>query len=253
MISPSNTYKGLTVGGAGTERGEPDKYYPTGTRSYFRLLPNDAVQAAALTTAMRDRGCTRIGLLNDGETYGRGLAADIRASAKRLGLKIVVNRRSGRAAPKSLRKANCMAFAGITANHGVSIFKTAPKKLKLFGADGVAESDFAAHLPRSVARRTLVTVATLSNEAYNQPSILKPTDDSYKLLGYEAMKLILDGVAAGATSKAALTTYLQNVRNRASVLGTYSFDANGDTTLRSYGLYALSGHGFRYAGTITAA
>src|SRR3954470_11342064 len=56
MISPSNTYNGLTKGGPGTQRGEPRKFYPTNQRTYFRLLPNNTVQAAALTTAMRDRG-----------------------------------------------------------------------------------------------------------------------------------------------------------------------------------------------------
>ena len=41
----------------GDQPGEPGKYYPTGDRTYFRILPNDHVQAAALVTAMRDRGC----------------------------------------------------------------------------------------------------------------------------------------------------------------------------------------------------
>ena len=30
MVSPANTYPGLTIGGPGTEAGEPDNYYPTG-------------------------------------------------------------------------------------------------------------------------------------------------------------------------------------------------------------------------------
>ena len=58
--------------------------------------------------------------------------------------------------------------------------------------------------------------------------------DPYKIYGYEAMKLILDGLNTAGASKAALLGYLQTgVQNRASVLGTYSLDANGDTTLRT--------------------
>src|SRR3954452_9316716 len=102
MISPSNTYNGLTRGGAGTSPGEPDKYYPTGTRTFFRVIPNDVVQAAAIATAMRDRGCTRVGVINDKESYGRGLAAGIRSTATRLGLKVVLHRRITRGAPRLL-------------------------------------------------------------------------------------------------------------------------------------------------------
>ena len=246
MISPSNTYNGLTVKAA---PGEPDKYYPTGARTYFRLLPNDTVQAAALTTAMRDKGCKQIGVLHDSELYGKQLAAGITSTAARLGLKVVVNRRSGRTAPKSLRRADCMAYAGITANGAARLFKTAPKKLKLFGGDGIADRRFAGQLPRSVARRTFITIATLPSTAYH----LSGRTDPYQAFGYEAMKLVLDGIAAGATTKAALINWLHGVQNRPSIIGTYGFDANGDTTLRTYGLYSVSGRSLRYVGAITAA
>jgi branched-chain amino acid transport system substrate-binding protein len=36
VISPSNTYVRLTTGGPGAEPGEPDNYYPSGERTYFR-------------------------------------------------------------------------------------------------------------------------------------------------------------------------------------------------------------------------
>ena len=43
------------------------------------------------------------------------------------------------------------------------------------------------------------------------------------------------------------------VQNRASVLGTYSIDANGDTTNRAYGLYGISGKSLVFNSAITAA
>ena len=39
QVSPSNTAFGLTKGGTGAEPGEPDKYYPAGTRTYGRVVP----------------------------------------------------------------------------------------------------------------------------------------------------------------------------------------------------------------------
>ena len=42
MISPSNTYDGLTTGSPETQPGEPAKYYPTDQPTYFRLTPATA-------------------------------------------------------------------------------------------------------------------------------------------------------------------------------------------------------------------
>src|SRR5919206_3096469 len=53
QISPANTYVGLTTNDPGSEPGEPDKYYPTGDRTYARIVPKDTIQAAALVTVMK--------------------------------------------------------------------------------------------------------------------------------------------------------------------------------------------------------
>jgi branched-chain amino acid transport system substrate-binding protein len=47
MISPANTYVGLTHPGPGTAAGEPGKYYPTGKRNYIRIVAADDFQGAA--------------------------------------------------------------------------------------------------------------------------------------------------------------------------------------------------------------
>jgi branched-chain amino acid transport system substrate-binding protein len=71
--------------------------------------------------------------------------------------------------------------------------------------------------------------------------------DPYAIYGYEAMKLGLDtigGLGANGNSRAAILHALFATTNRRSALGTYSFDQNGDTTLRTYGLYKVAGrHG----------
>ena len=243
QVSPSNTFNGLTTAGSA-------KYYPTGVRTFFRILPNDHVQAAALVTAMRDRGCKALAFVHDGEVYGKGMNTDVVATAARFGLPVVANRRISRSAPSAVRraKADCMAYTGITANGAVRLFRSsALRGMQLYGSDGVAETGFVGRLPRSVYRRTFVTVATL------------PTPDQfgnrdpYFAYGYEAMKVILDGLAASGGTRAGLLGWLPTVQNRQSVLGTYGFDANGDTTLRSYGLYGVIRKGvLAYDATITA-
>jgi branched-chain amino acid transport system substrate-binding protein len=75
QISPSNTAVGLTSDEPGANPGEPDKYYPTGQRTFARIVPKDTIQGAALATLMKEDGCTNVQLLNDKEVYGAGLGA----------------------------------------------------------------------------------------------------------------------------------------------------------------------------------
>ena len=65
----------------------------------------------------------------------------------------------------------------------------------------------------------------------------------YAILGYEAMKLGLStiaGLGSDGDSKSAVPSALFSATHRRSVLGTYGFDKDGDTTLRSYGLYKVA-------------
>ena len=66
--------------------------------------------------------------------------------------------------------------------------------------------------------------------------------DPYAIYGYEAMKLGLDTIASlgsNGDNKADVLKALFAIKDRNSVLGTYGFDENGDTTLKSYGLYKV--------------
>ena len=57
MISPANTYPGLTKPGKG-EPGEPGVYYPTGVRNYTRVVPADDLQGAVGAGLRRRRPST---------------------------------------------------------------------------------------------------------------------------------------------------------------------------------------------------
>jgi branched-chain amino acid transport system substrate-binding protein len=152
-------------------------------------------------------------------------------------------------------KGDCVAYTGITANGPARMFSHVSRKAKLFASDGVAETGFTGHVSRSVAKRMTITVSTLAPAAYGPAgAAIIGSGDPYKLYGYEAMKLLLDGINAAGASKPALLGYLRSsVQNRASLLGTYSLDANGDTTNRAYGLYGISGRALVFKGAITAA
>ena len=77
QVSPANTYPGLTTNDPGTSPGEPQKYYPTGKRTYLRIVPRDTIQGIAGLVAMKQAGCTRVAVANDKTPYGVGLATQI--------------------------------------------------------------------------------------------------------------------------------------------------------------------------------
>jgi branched-chain amino acid transport system substrate-binding protein len=277
QISPSNTAIGLTRNGTGADRGEPLKYYPSGRRRYFRIIPNDRVQAGALAVAMRDRGCDRIAILHDGEVYGAGVGALVRRTARRIGMRVVHTSRT--TARRGLRRgiarrvrrsrAQCVAYTGITLNGAVPLFRKVARALpraRLFGSDGIAESGFAdpreGGVPARVGRRVVVTVATLAPDAMPESARAmlqrysarygEQFPDPYAVHGYEAMRLVLDAVAAVGPTRSAVVRWLHDVRNRESVLGTYGFDRFGDTTLRDYGLYRIRTGELQWAGAVRA-
>jgi branched-chain amino acid transport system substrate-binding protein len=277
QISPTNTAAGLTRSGAGAERGDPLRYFPAGYRHYFRLLPNDRVQGGALAAAMRDRRCRRVALLDDGETYGRGIVSSARRDARRVGMKVVLRRtidaRAGgyRVLVREIRarRASCVAYGGITANNAVRLFRDLARGLpraRLFGSDGIAESGFAdpreGGVPARVGRRVLVTVSTLAPSAYpaaGQDFFRRyserygdPNPDPFAVYGYEAMRVVLDAVAAAGPDRRAVIEWLRNMPERTGAVGTYRFDPYGDTTLRTFGLYRVRRGALEWAGAVQA-
>ena len=149
QVSPANTYVGLTPSlPPASAPGEPQKYYPSGTRTYLRIVPIDSIQAASDLLAMKQAGCTKVAVANDKEAYGSGLATLLELEKGFYGVTIVSNTGIDPTTPNFRsyastiqgQGADCFFFAGITANGGVQIVKdvnSALPKAKIFGGDGV--------------------------------------------------------------------------------------------------------------------
>ena len=265
QISPANTAVGLTSDEPGAEPGTPAKYYPSGFRNYTRIVPKDTIQGAALATIMKKDGCAKVAMANDKEVYGAGLGRNVEIAAESQSLNIIFNQGIDPKAPnyRSLASraksqgADCFVFAGITSNNGVQIYKdfsAAIPTAKLYGPDGVAEAGFfdtkEGGIPASVAKKVKLTVATLSPDSYGdvgkkffadyEAEYGEKNPNPYSIYGYEAMSLALDAIARSKTGKKDdVIKALFATKDRDSVLGTYSIDANGDTTLTDYGVYKI--------------
>jgi branched-chain amino acid transport system substrate-binding protein len=66
------------------------------------------------------------------------------------------------------------------------------------------------------------------------------------------MQLVLDAVGAAGSSRDGVIASLFSVRDRQSVLGTYSIDPFGDTTLRTFGIYRISRGRLRWSNAVMA-
>jgi branched-chain amino acid transport system substrate-binding protein len=270
QVSPANTYPGLTTSEPGTEKGEPDKYYPTQKRTYLRIVPRDKIQSAALIAQMKQDGCKKVAVANDKETYGGGLARIFVQQSKSQGVTVTGNDAIDKSASNYRAYASkvkgagadCFLFSGVTANGSVQLYKdvgAAVPNAKLYGPDGVCESGFTnpkkKGIPKTLGTRFKCSVATLDLKSIpGGPQFVKSysqrygdsNPDPYAIYGYEAMKLGLDtikGLGDKGTDKQAVLDALFKTKNRSSVLGTYSFDKNGDTSLTDYGIYKVGPDG----------
>jgi branched-chain amino acid transport system substrate-binding protein len=266
QISPTNAAIGLTREGPGTAPGEPDKYYPTGVRHYVRVLPTDMSQGAALVQLMKEEGCKAVYMTNDNEVYGKGVGGAVEFYAKQSGLNLLANESLDKSAPNyrsvaakiKATGADCFMYAGVTANNAVQIYKdinAAMPDAKLFGSDGLPEPAFTdpaqGGVPLRVAEKILITVPVLPTEGlpeagkeffamYKERFGKSPT--AYGIAGYEAMSLALDAIKRAGdkgNDRKAVIEQLFATKDRESVLGKYSIDKNGDSTLYVEGIYGI--------------
>jgi branched-chain amino acid transport system substrate-binding protein len=260
QVSPADTFGGLTEA-TDSSRGEPEKYYPTGERNFGRIVPSDEVQAGVLLRWMRDEGVRRVFLLTDTELSGPSLARRLQAMASDRGIAVTGSLSltpkpdaDAKAVQKVLAsQPDAVLYAGLgnaaTAGLLDDVARAGPR-LKIFTSSGVAASDMAGRL-RAAAPRTYVVSPTLGISAY--PPAARRFEQAfrsrygrppgpYAILGYEAMRVTLQAMAAAgkrANHPDAVIRAFFLTRDRHSVLGTYSIDRNGDTTLRRFGGYRV--------------
>jgi len=233
-------------------------------------VPIDNIQGAAGLIAMKNAGCTKVALANDKEAYGAGLATDIELEKGFYGVTVTSNTGIDPTAPNfrayastiAGQGADCFYFAGLVATGAVQLAKdvhSAIPTAKIFGGDGVCTDSYTnaakGGVPAAIAPLIECTVPTQDLHSYPggkdflaayQAKYGVANPDPYSIYGYEAMKLALDTIkslGAQGNSKTAVLHALFAIKARQSVLGTYGFNAKGDTTLKAFGLYKVGSNG----------
>jgi branched-chain amino acid transport system substrate-binding protein len=256
MVSPANTALGLTK--TGSDPSEPDKYYPTGQRNYTRVIVADDKQGRAGALWMRDLGVGSVYILDDQETYGKGLADQFQQNAEASGIQVLgregidgkaSNYRSLMAKIAQLNP-DAIYFGGITQNNAGQLVSDKVgagmlnDQVVFMGPDGIFEDSFL-DAAGSSAEGIYVTFGGLPASELSskgQDFVQQYKDkygsdvEAYTAYGYEAANVMLDAVdraykADGEVTRAGVVRELFNTKDYNGVLGTWSFDENGDTTL----------------------
>jgi branched-chain amino acid transport system substrate-binding protein len=252
MISPSNTYVGLTKAGTG-EPNEPAVYYPSGNRNYARVIPADDVQGAVAAGWAKHLGVSKVYVLHDTEPYGHVVASSVADAAGKIGLQIVggpegVDPRAQeyQGIATKVRGANpeLVYYGGLAENKAGRLFKdlraTLGDGVKLMGPDGLYQRGFLDDAG-DAAEGALITFGGVAPskltgkgaEWYRSYKVRYGAEpEVYAAYGYEATKVALDAIRrAGRKDRAAIREALLATRDYDGVLGRWSFDANSDTTL----------------------
>jgi branched-chain amino acid transport system substrate-binding protein len=256
MISPANTYPGLTKPGKGTAD-EPGIYYPDGCKhNYFRVVPADDLQGDVGAAWAKELGATKVYVLDDTEIYGKGVADVFDASAQALGLTVLGHDQApgkstdfkALAAKIADAGPDLIYYGGITQNNAGQLWKDlkeAMPDVKLMGPDGIYEEAFIT-AAGDAAEGTYLTFGGTTADQYTgdaatwRDAFSKKGNkiEVYTIYGYEAAKVTLAAIEkaskGGAKDVAALRSAtidaLLATKDFKGVLGTWSFDANGDTS-----------------------
>jgi len=258
QVSPASPYVGLTSSeDAGQD--EPERFYPSGHRTFGRLQPGDPTQAAAQVKLMRELGVHSVYVLNDQDPFEVPLSQIVAADAKSAGIMLAgedgVDVKGSTSFTGEVEKisnsgAQAVFFAGAGGSGTVALWRqlhSADPHLLLLGSSAIANESFTSQLGAAAAS-TYITTPVLPASLYPPPAARVLADyrrhfageaGPYALYGYEAMSVVLDAIRAAGqhgNDRQSVIDQFFAVRNRDSVLGRYSIEADGETTLSRYGV-----------------
>ena len=264
QCSPSNTNTALTVGpDAAALRTKPN--------NYIRVVTNDAIQgpaaAAYIITVLKK---THVYIIDDTETFGKGIADSFEAEFKARGGTVVKHE----GVPKTTQdyvsimttakalNPDSIYFGGVTASGGARIALAANQvglNVPFVGPDGIndgsgATKDSFLNLAGSVAKDTFSTLAgpgTFEGKDKFDADYLaeyKTAATGYAGQGFACTQVVLD-----ALKRAAATNPKDNAALREAVrvagtdttveytldVGKVKFDKNGDTSQLIVSIYSF--------------
>jgi len=251
MISPSNSFVGLTRAGPGAPAEELARLYPTGTRNYARVSPTDDMQMAALALVVKRFELKRVAVLDDGDGgYGVPLAIAFERAARRLGLNVVLHEswdpqaRSYRGLVQAVGRSGAQAvvLSGLLDTNGAHVVRELRGQLGreviVLGNEGFTPVSLLLERAGDAGRGVYVSLNGLTLERLGPAgrrfvrafSAAQPGADIQPSAVYaaQAMEVLLDAIARSDGTRASVLRELFRAKVTAGLLGDFSFDENGD-------------------------
>lgn len=237
QVSPGSPYVGLTSSlDAGQD--EPERFYPTGLRTFGRVDPGDPVQAAALAALMRSLSIGSVYVIADQDPFDGPLAQLLSTAAGTSGIAVsgqdtldIQPASTGstsfaaEVAKVEEAKPQAVFLSALPTTGAANLLRqlhAALPALVLLGSASLAHSAFTSQLGPA-ARSMLLATLALPPRAY----------------GYESMSAVLACIRAAGRhgdERSAVVARFFAIRHRRSVLGTYSMQPSGEPTLSRYGV-----------------
>jgi DNA-binding SARP family transcriptional activator/ABC-type branched-subunit amino acid transport system substrate-binding protein/DNA-binding beta-propeller fold protein YncE len=250
MISPSNSYVGLTHVDPTAPRGALGRLYPTGVRNYARIYPSDDVEAAADALLARQLGLRRVYVLDDGDPYGRELALHFVRSAQAIGLHIAGTARWNpngtrlQAVADRVRRARADGafLSGFLGSNGGELTSALRARLgrrfSLIAPDAFGPMDFLMDSSRGAAEGMYVSVGGLPGARLGERGQTFMREFGATQPGLPvgrpavhaaaATEILLDAIARSDGTRASVSRELMGTRLDDAILGAVRFDSNGD-------------------------
>jgi branched-chain amino acid transport system substrate-binding protein len=263
MVSPANTYVGLTHGGPGTAPGEPDKYYPTGERNYIRIVAADDFQGAADALHAQKLGLKSVYILNDKEAYGLGVATDFKNSLTQLGVKVAgfaawngkASSYTGLATKIKQSGADSVFLGGLVCENGGKLIKDLRSVLgdsvTLLAPDGFTPISAVVDGAGNASESLYVSVAGQPNEALGptgkkfvkdfSKQIGGENPDPYSAYAAQAADVLLTAIENSDGTRKSVTEQLLKTKVTDGILGSFTINANGDTNSNPVTIYQIKG------------
>jgi branched-chain amino acid transport system substrate-binding protein len=256
MISPSNTFVGLTRGAYA------QALYPDGVRSYVRIVTHDLGQGSAAAHLAKRLGARRVAVVHQGfgDEYVRGLTTSFLAAARALELDTVSfgwrreESYAELAASVAAGRPDVVYLAGLTqenANTLVEDLRAAlPRSVELVAPDSFAADDIAQELGPA-GEGMLATVPGIPPELlppagkrfireFGGPGLVHPGQLGAPEAA-QATEILLDAIARSDGTRASVVEELFATKVENGILGSFSFDRFGDIDPAPVGVYRMEG------------
>ena len=252
MLSPTNSYIGLTHDDPNAPPGFTAKLYPSGVRNYAHIYPGDDVQTAALARFAREQGLSRIYMLGDSnDSYATGMTGLFRQAAGRLGLHVAGSstwdpraRAYRKLASKvASTRADGVYLSGAYANGGAvirALRQRLGQAVAILSDEGALPVSTLFQTAGSAARGVYIAAGAVPNGPLGDAgrqfvSRFYATQgqspvDRYAIYAAQATEAMLSAIARSNGTRASVMRALLATCMHNGILGDFCFDANGDPT-----------------------